>query len=342
MDVMRNPPGIGAAEDQNFDVTERSAIRAAAPERGLSGIALIADRTLVLFVGLAVGAVIGGSFFGFRSGPAPAPQPVTTVQLPAQETPGAPRPPQAGVVAPEPAATPSPNLTRAVAEGRQLHVGVFGDSFGMGLWQGLYLQLKDDKSFIVHDFGKQATGFTRYAKLDLLKDITGKVDQQPVDIAVISFGANDAFDIYADGVAAKYMTPEWQAIVGRRVDAIIQLLRDRGAQIYWVGLPRMRDPEFDAKITQMNSFYRARMAALGVPFIDTVPFSVDAQGQYSPQLFDPATGKTEMARASDGIHMRTGQAYGILTRGLSGRIRDTVTAAKAEAEREATRRGAAG
>ena len=43
---------------------------------------------------------------------------------------------------------------------------------------------------------ERSTGFTRYRSLNLLDDIRAKLDRQPVDIAIISFGANDTQGIF--------------------------------------------------------------------------------------------------------------------------------------------------
>ncbi|MGF7147521.1 hypothetical protein FHS96_001130 [Sphingomonas zeicaulis] len=288
------------------------------------------DRTAVLFVGIAVGVTIGFAFGEHGGTPAPA------AVLPPVATPSPAIGAQAQPTAPQIAIDRvSPAVARSAAAGRPVKIGVFGDSFGVGLTQGLYLQFKGDKGYEVEGFARQATGFTRYAKLNLLDDIRSKIDAEPVDVAVISFGANDTFDIYADGVAAKYMTPEWQKIVGDRAEAIVKLLKDRGIAVYWVGLPKMREPDFEAKVAQMNAFYAARMQALGVPFIDTVPLSVDGNGQYTAHLTDPKTGKSELARANDGIHMATGHAYSLLTNSLTTRIRKSVDIARTEAGRPA-------
>jgi hypothetical protein len=93
----------------------------------------------------------------------------------------------------------------------------------------------------------------------------------------------------------------------------------------------MRDGRFDADIAQMNRFYAARMAALGVPYYDTVPLSVDAAGRYEPYLpADPKTGERKIARTNDGIHM-TIPGYIHAMRGLSDRIRGSVAEARAQA-----------
>jgi lysophospholipase L1-like esterase len=72
------------------------------------------------------------------------------------------------------------------------------------------------------------------------------------------------------------------------------------------------------------------MAALGVPYYDTFPLSIDAGGGYEPYLpADPNTGERKMARTNDGIHM-TIPGYIHAIRGLSDRIRGSVAEARAQ------------
>ena len=93
----------------------------------------------------------------------------------------------------------APRLAAAVREGRTIQIGVFGDSFGDGVWAGLYNILRGDAGFEVRQFSERSTGFTRYRSLNLLDDTRAKLDRQPVDIAILSFGANDTQGIYLDG-----------------------------------------------------------------------------------------------------------------------------------------------
>ena len=282
-------------------------------------ILLILDRTMVLFVGLAVGAVVTLSFGGGS--------PETAVGV-AEASP--PAPSVAAVAQPRTEPVPA-RIAEAVRHGRQIEIGVFGDSFGEGIWAGLYNQLRRDPRFEVHQLAERSTGFTRYRSLNVLDDISGKLDRQPVDVAILSFGANDTQGIYLDGRGHAFMSEGWQRIVGERVGAVVTLLRRRGATVYWVGLPRMRDPAFDADIQAMNRFYAARMAALGVPYLDTVPLTVDQAGRYAPYLpAEPGRRERRMARANDGIHM-TIPGYIHLTEELTGRIRSTVARAEAQA-----------
>jgi uncharacterized protein len=288
--------------------------------RPLDRMILLLDRTMVLFVGVAVGAVIALSFFGgsetggtaLASIPAVPPPPVATTPASRRTV--------------DPAA---PRLANAIAQGRVIQIGVFGDSFGDGLWAGLYHRLRRDPAFEVRQLSERSTGFTRYRSLNLLDDIRAKLDRQPVDIAVISFGANDTQGIFSDGHGHTYMSEGWQRIVAERVAAVVALLRSRGAMVYWVGLPRMRDTAFDADIQAMNRFYAARMAALDVPYVETLPLTVDAGGHYAPYLpLDPGrTGQRQIARTNDGVHM-TIPGYVYVVRGLTDRIQASVAAAR--------------
>jgi hypothetical protein len=291
--------------------------------RPLDRLLLILDRTLVLFLGLAVGAVVTFSFFGGG-------QPASEAQASIPAVPVA--------VAQNRRSTDpmGPRLAMAVAQRRRVEIGVFGDSFGDGVWAGLYNQLRGDRGFAVHQLSERSIGFTRYRSLNILDDIRAKLDRQPVDIAVLSFGANDTQGIFDAGHGNPYMSEGWQRIVTERVSAVVRLLRERGAMVYWVGLPKMRDAHFDADIHAMNRFYAARMAALDVPYIETLPMSVDAQGDYAPYLpLQPGgRGERQMARTNDGIHM-TIPGYIYVMRGLSDRIRGSVAQARAQAERAA-------
>lgn len=269
------------------------------------------DRTLVLFVGLGVGAVIGASLIG---GPA-----VPEAQASA---------PPAASPAPAGAAQPAPRLSRAAAEGRPVHIGVFGDSFGDGVHAGLYEQLPAAAGIVVHKMSRQATGFTRYRTTDLLEDTRRRIAEQPVDIAVLTFGANDIQGIYFEGRGSPFMTERWRRIVEARVTAVVAQLRQEGAAIYWVGLPTMRDPAFNAQIRQIDAFYAELMPRLGVPYVEIAGMTADAGGRYAPYLTNPGTGRRFMARANDGVHM-TIPGYLLLTRRLASDIERSIAEARA-------------
>ena len=215
--------------------------------------------------------------------------------------------------APAPLAGLAPRLTDAIRSGRTVEVGVFGDSFGDGIWWALAQQLRGDPRFRLHQLSARSTGFAGWA--DMAGDFRAKLDQQPLDVAVISFGANDTHGVTVDGRHHDFLSEDWRRIVGARLAAAVTLLRARGVQVYWIGLPRMRRPEFETKARALNAFYAARMQALAVPFIDTVAATSDRAGRYTERLVNPDSGRPMLARAGDGVHMSM-NGYRLLTQGL--------------------------
>jgi hypothetical protein len=311
----------------------------------MKAVLLLFDRTAVLFLGVAAGVAIGYAF-GVRqqveapiAAVAPAAPDIEmangTAPLPGPApVPGAPDKPATapGALAEQPVVQENRPVTagiaNAVAEGRPVRIGVFGDSFGDGIWSAMYNQLSRKSGYQVIKYSQQATGFTRYKTLNLEEHDRGRLASGPVDIAIISFGANDMMGVASGGHVYALLTPNWQAEIGRRVTAYVAMLRAQGAIVYWVGLPKMREAAYDADVVRMNAFYRGLMGQLGVPFIETAPYSVDADGRYAAYLPD-ASGKPMLMRANDGIHMSV-NGYIRITRGLAGRIRAYVDRAKGQ------------
>ena len=296
----------------------------AAPSGPLALARTALDRTAVLFIGLAVGAAIYASFTSDRSAHAVA-RASAPVHLAGLKG-GAGR--QSPIPGANDCAVPFyPRLLKTVAKGDPISVGVFGDSFGEGIWAALYWTLPKSQHYQVFKFAERSTGFTRYQSLNLEDKAAADIAAQPVDIAVISFGANDTQGIYDGGHVYPLLSPGWKLAYGRRVGRYIALLRAQGAMVYWVGLPKMRNPEFDSQIAAMNDFYESEMAALDVPFLPTEALSVDDQGQFSIRLVDPKTKKDEIMRADDGIHMSI-PGYERITGPLVDRIKTYVASSR--------------
>ena len=297
------------------------------------------DRTAVLFLGVAAGVAIGYAFGVRQQVEVPVVVGGTDVVIPRSGDKGAPAGGQPSPTAPgalpeQPVQAETrpiqPGIINAIAAGRPIRVGVFGDSFGDGIWSALYHQLSRKTGYQVVKYSQQATGFTRYKTLNLEEHDRARLAAAPVDVAVISFGANDMMGVADGGHVYALLTPNWKAAIARRVSAYVAMLRAQGAIVYWVGLPKMREAAYDADVVQMNIFYRNLMSQLGVPFIETAPYSIDGDGRYAAYLPDPTTGKPMLMRANDGIHMSM-NGYIRITRGLAGRIRSYVDQARAQA-----------
>ncbi|WP_169804494.1 SGNH/GDSL hydrolase family protein [Sphingomonas pituitosa] len=269
---------------------------------------IVMDRGAVLAVGFVAGICVGISFDLRRPAPPPQPAPVSVPVSTPQSSP--PLPAEDAV---------DRRVVARVAQRGIVRVGVFGDSFGVGLWEALDHQLPRDKGFEVLRFAKEATGFTQYHRLNLEDRAREQLAADPVDVAVICFGANDAVPFYDAGHELPLLSEGWKRVVGERIDRFVAVTRSTGAAVYWVGLPAMRDARLDASIQAMNAFYAEHMRRLNVPFLETRSLSVDAEGRYAAYLPDDKTGARKLIRTNDGVHM-LGVGYQHLTQGLASSI----------------------
>lgn len=318
----------------------------------------LADRTAVLFLGVAAGTAIGFSFGSgggdsHRAVPVVAAPEAAPVQAPPSEAPPPPAGPAAPATEPEAKATETPEevakptpvaapveaapvadrpastMVAAAHGARPIRVGVFGDSFGDGVWSALYRLLPAKDGYQVSKFSQQSTGFTRYRSLNLETHDDSQIGNQPIDIAVVSFGANDRQGVCDAGHCGQLMSPYWQQVIGNRIESYVAMLRRHGASVYWVGLPAMRDEGFDSDAASMDAFYAATLRRLGVPFMEIRPYTVDGDGRYEAYYQD-ADGTAKLLRAGDGVHMSM-NGYIRITKALASRIRATVDAARKQA-----------
>lgn len=214
--------------------------------------------------------------------------------------------PAAAPVAPTPvSALPTVTaLKDRVAQRHALRIGVFGDSMADGLWTGLYRDLNEpSRGVTVTKFSEVSTGLSRYDYVDIQDKTARQIAEHPVDVAVILFGTNDAQGISMDGQIHAFGSDGWKAAYGKRVDDLVALLRSRDVAVYWVGLPRMKRGSFDVKMALINAVVSARMAALNVPYLPTTALTSDAQGDYDAYLAATGSGRRQLMRANDGIHM---------------------------------------
>ncbi|MDP3801135.1 DUF459 domain-containing protein [Brevundimonas sp.] len=200
-----------------------------------------------------------------------------------------------------PAVAPTTPLSARLVQG-PLRIGVFGDSMADGLYAGLYRDLQDQPNVTVSKFSQVSTGLSRYDYVNIQAKTRAQLDERPVDVAVMLFGTNDAQGIDTGGVVHMFGTDGWKAAYGQRIDDLVALLRSRDVAVYWVGLPRMKRDSFDGRMMLINGVVEARMRALGVPYIETVGLTSNAEGGYEAYLPNGA-GRRVLMRANDGIHM---------------------------------------
>lgn len=180
-------------------------------------------------------------------------------------------------------------------------VAVIGDSIARQYCRGLKRHLARDERYRIECWVHASSGLTRDDFLDWDAKLGEYLAQDRPDVALVSFGANDAQRMVLPDRVLDFGRDEWDAAYGERIDGVIARLKSVGASVVWIGLPIPRATGFAAKLDRLNALYRDHSAAAGVPFLSLWESTQDDTGRYAAALPD-ANGRLRVAREDDGVH----------------------------------------
>ncbi|CAN5180369.1 hypothetical protein BH18ACT5_BH18ACT5_15130 [soil metagenome] len=150
-----------------------------------------------------------------------------------------------------------------------------------------------------------SSGLTRNDFLDWPSRLEEVVAEQDPDAIVLFFGGNDAQAIRVDGTWHDFGTEAWLTEYRRRVRDLMTQLTEAGRDVYWMGMPIVRSPDFKEKVGVMDAIYRSEAANFdSVTFVDSVPVFVGPDGSFSEYLTNDEGDLVDM-RLNDGIHLTT-------------------------------------
>ena len=146
---------------------------------------------------------------------------------------------------------------------------------------------------------------TGLARTDLYNWFT-RIEQAPAqlhpNVAVFSFGADDAHNYMGGAHVGPFGSPSWVAEYTRRADGVTRELNAKGIYVVWLGLPIPDGPGFKQSFPVMNRILE-RVAARHprtATYVDTWHMLDDAHGRYAPYL--RVHGKLTLMRLPDGVH----------------------------------------
>lgn len=152
-----------------------------------------------------------------------------------------------------------------------------------------------------------STGLARPDLYNWFDRIAAAIPRLHPDVAVFSFGADDAHD-YMSGVPAgrtigRLGSPSWDAEYRRRVAGVTRELNAAGTYVVWLGLPIPAGRGFHRSFRVVNGILErvARGARSGAAYIDTWDMLATRSGRYADYLRD-GHGHLVLMRARDGIH----------------------------------------
>ena len=232
-------------------------------------------------------------------------------------------PPPAGPLPPAPAphraAPAKPTFTAA----KPLRIWVAGDSLAEVPGQALE-RVTDPALDVVRVESRLSTGL---ARPDLYNWFT-RIQEAPAtlkpQVAVFSFGADDAHDFMAGAPAGTTVGPlgsaSWTAEYKRRVEGVTRELNAKGIHVVWLGLPVPDGPGFRKSFPIVNRILASVAAAhpKTTTYFDTWDLLTDAHGRYAQYL--RVNGKVTMMRLADGVHY-TPAAGDLIARKLLAQLR---------------------
>jgi len=99
----------------------------------------------------------------------------------------------------------------------------------------------------------------------------------------------------------EFRSEKWGELYARRVDEMIGVLKQKGAPVFWVGLPPVRGSRATSDAVYLNDIYRGRAEKAGIVYVDVWDGFVDEGGKFAS--FGPdVDGQTRRLRAQDGVY----------------------------------------
>ena len=158
---------------------------------------------------------------------------------------------------------------------------VIGDALGGGLGAGLTRMADLETDFEVTNRFKEESGVARPEVHDWGVALPKLLEGNAFDAVVVLLGSNDRQAIRDGERRFEFATPEWIAAYKTRTDRILDALLAAGVRIYWVSIPPMEDPEYDAAMRKIADLQEQRVEAKGANFVDIRKTFLNPDGSYT-------------------------------------------------------------
>ncbi len=192
----------------------------------------------------------------------------------------------------DPTAAPS-----AALSAEEFRILAIGDALGGGLGAGL-TRLGQDIS-VTNRFN-ESSGIARPEIYDWTAAVARVTEDETFNAAVVLIGSNDRQDIRLGQFRYAFNTPDWQEAYKLQVDGLLDALKAKGMQVFWVNIPPMADPTYNADMMTLNTIIKERVSAQGETFVDVRAAFLAADGSYTDRGPD-STGEIRKLRARDGV-----------------------------------------
>jgi hypothetical protein len=212
-----------------------------------------------------------------------------------------------------------PRITAA----HPLRVWVAGDSLAQVPGEGVE-RISGLPLDVLPVVSRLSTGLARPDHYNRFTRFRQVITQLHPQVAVLSFGADDAHDYLAGVPAGRTVGPlgssSWSAEYRRRVDGVTRELDAAGVYVIWLGLPIPDGAGFKKSFPIVNAVLEqvARAHPHGAAYVDTWHLLDDAHGRYTPYL--RVHGHLTLMRLPDGVHY-TSAAGDLIAQAVLAKVR---------------------
>lgn len=184
-------------------------------------------------------------------------------------------------------------------------VDVVGDSLALLAADGLREAFADNPKITINSKARDSSGLVRDDFYDWIKAahdlVADRSDKNHIDFIVVQIGLNDIQAIKDGGESFDPLTDRWREIYGKRVEALADIFRQVHIPVLWVGLPPMRNDQFNTQIAKLNELIKEHAEKAGAKYIDIWNAFADENGAYS--AFGPdVNGRIVRLRIADGVY----------------------------------------
>jgi LysM repeat protein/lysophospholipase L1-like esterase len=181
-----------------------------------------------------------------------------------------------------------------------------GDSLSIGLGKQLEAVFSGHPGLTFAHLGKVSSGLANPAFFDWDANLSTQVKAHHPDVVLIMLGANDNKNLPTpDGRSAAFGSKEWDGLYTARLTRLHGVARSENpkAAVYFIGVPIMGDPAFNAEMNHVNGVLAQAAKILpGSAFIDVKDVLADPSGAFAP-MARAADGGLVKLRAADGVHI---------------------------------------
>lgn len=186
-----------------------------------------------------------------------------------------------------------------------LRLYMFGDSQVYSLGNGLSRLAGKDSPVAVDFLAVHSSGFIRGDYFNWPAKLADTLSSSPYDGVVMMLGMNDYQNFWNNrGEIMKKHTPEWEAAYAEKCSAIIDTALLYVPRVYWVGMPRVKDPQYEESLRYIDGVQDRIAARYGPDIVIRCPIADALPGSGGGYLANvtTASGKIIQAMSADGNH----------------------------------------